>query len=78
MNFLVGLSIIIGLVCLLFGALTRLPQRSRLGGFSPVRGGRRGHAPMPSFGHWDAPIPRPQSHLYQDNLKKNQGGWRWG
>jgi hypothetical protein len=77
MNFLTGLGIIIGLVCLLFGALTRLPQRSRFGGFSPVRR-VGGHAPMPSFGHWDAPRPRPQAHPYQDNLKKNQGGWRWG
>jgi hypothetical protein len=75
-NFIGGLLIVIVLVCLMFGVLVGAGRH----GTSSRR--RRTHlrivpAPRPTFGHWQAPTPRPQAHPYQDNLKKNQGGWRW-
>jgi hypothetical protein len=73
-NFIGGLLILVVLVALLFGVLAGAADRAaprRRQSMSP----RGGMAPRPSFGHWQA--PRPQAHPYQDNLKKNQGGWRW-
>jgi hypothetical protein len=62
----------------------RQSQRPHLrGGKLPHPGGEEkltrilGQATRQTCGSWQAPRPRPQSHPYQDNLKKNQGGWRW-
>jgi len=75
-NLIGGLIIVIVLVYLLFGVLAGAGHH----GASPRR--RRTHlrivpAPRPTFGPWQASTPQPPAHRYQDNLKKNQGGWRW-
>jgi hypothetical protein len=75
-NLIGGLLILIVLVALMFGVLAGASNRP-----APRRRQSRhsvgGMAPRPTFGHWQAPPPRSMAHPYQDNLKKNQGGWRW-
>jgi hypothetical protein len=75
-NLIGGLLILIVLVALMFGVLAgasngSTPRRR------PSMYPRGGMAPRPTFGHWQAPTPRPPAHPYYEGLKKNQGGWRW-
>jgi hypothetical protein len=75
-NLIGGILMVIVVVALLFGVLAGAAPRTIV----PRRRGHRasvGIAPRPTFGHWQAQTPRPPAHPYQDNLKKNQGGWRW-
>ena len=75
-NLIGGLLIVIVLVTLMFGVLAGAANRTgprRRQSSHP----RVGRGVTPTFGHWQAPPPRPPQHPYYEGLKKNQGNWRW-